>query len=619
MSTFRKRAIFAPQPATVRGQPVRLGSDHQGKKVVYGNGRNVVVRDLANPGECWLYSEHVAPVTVARFSPSGYYCASADTQGNVRIWDTVNEEHVLKFECKPISGRITDLAWDCDSKRIAVAGEGKNKFAAAFMFDSGASVGEILGHSKVINAISVRQVRPFRAATASDDATVNFYEGVPYKFNQSHSSAHTRFVQDVRFSPDGAYFVSVGMDGKVILFDGKTGEKVSELSSDPNSHTGGIYSVSWSRDSKRLITSSADMTVKLWDLAAGGSGSVAHTWTFADSPSLENQQVGNLWGAEHIVSLDYAGSFNYLSPEQERPVRVVRGHQRAITAFAAGGDVEGDTFYSGDYEGKVFKWSVSVGQPMPVAGPGHGSQVIQMTLNNRSKSLATIGLDDSLREIDLLDSSFSQASISTKSMPRSVACAGQMVFVSNGSSVLIRNGGAIVAEFPTEQFTTSAIAASALPNDEFEVALGGEDAKVRLYKYSASDKTFALTHTLTGGKGAITCISYASQPHKLLAVADAARQINVFDTETKELKLHQWCFHTSKVTSFAWAPNGQHAASGSLDTNVYVWSVAKPMKHVAIKGAHLDGVNGVAWLNDSTLASAGQDATIKIWQLDLQV
>lgn len=134
--------------------------------------------------------------------------------GNVRIWDTINNEHILKTEVKPFSGRINDLAWDFESKRIVAVGEGKDKFGAAFLFDSGSSVGEILGHSKVINACSIRPSRPFRAVTASDDSTVNFYHGAPYKFNHSLND-HSRFVQDVRYSPNGDHFVSAGMDGKV--------------------------------------------------------------------------------------------------------------------------------------------------------------------------------------------------------------------------------------------------------------------------------------------------------------------------------------------------------------------------------------------------------------------
>lgn len=57
-------------------------------------------------------------------------------------------------------------------------------------------------------------MRPFRAVTASDDMTVNLYNGVPYKFAKSIKD-HTRFVYDVRYSPDGKFFASTGADGKV--------------------------------------------------------------------------------------------------------------------------------------------------------------------------------------------------------------------------------------------------------------------------------------------------------------------------------------------------------------------------------------------------------------------
>ena len=40
-----------------------------------------------------------------------FYIASADKSGKVRIWDTVNKEHILKNEFQPISGPIKDLSW----------------------------------------------------------------------------------------------------------------------------------------------------------------------------------------------------------------------------------------------------------------------------------------------------------------------------------------------------------------------------------------------------------------------------------------------------------------------------------------------------------------------------
>ena len=53
-------------------------------------------------------------MNVAKYSPIGFYIASGDKSGKVRIW---NKEHILKNEFQPISGPIKDLAWSSDNQR----------------------------------------------------------------------------------------------------------------------------------------------------------------------------------------------------------------------------------------------------------------------------------------------------------------------------------------------------------------------------------------------------------------------------------------------------------------------------------------------------------------------
>lgn len=52
---------------------------------------------------------------------------STDVSGKLRIWDTTQKEHLLKYEYQPFAGKIKDIAWTEDSKRIAVVGEGREK------------------------------------------------------------------------------------------------------------------------------------------------------------------------------------------------------------------------------------------------------------------------------------------------------------------------------------------------------------------------------------------------------------------------------------------------------------------------------------------------------------
>lgn len=62
---------------------------------------------------------------------------------------------------------------------------------------------------------------------------------------------HSNFVNCVRFSPDGTKFITVSSDKKGIIFDGKSGEKIGELSSE-DAHKGSIYAVSWSPDGTQV-------------------------------------------------------------------------------------------------------------------------------------------------------------------------------------------------------------------------------------------------------------------------------------------------------------------------------------------------------------------------------
>lgn len=50
-----------------------------------------------------------------------------DVSGKIRIWDTTQKEHLLKYEYQPFGGKIKDIAWTEDSKRIACVGEGREK------------------------------------------------------------------------------------------------------------------------------------------------------------------------------------------------------------------------------------------------------------------------------------------------------------------------------------------------------------------------------------------------------------------------------------------------------------------------------------------------------------
>lgn len=68
----------------------------------------------------------------------------------------------------------------------------------------------------------------------------------------------------MRYSPNGDKFASGGADGKLIVFDGKTGDKLDEIGSP--AHSGGIYSLAWDPTSKLILTASGDKSAKIWNV-----------------------------------------------------------------------------------------------------------------------------------------------------------------------------------------------------------------------------------------------------------------------------------------------------------------------------------------------------------------
>ncbi|THH14402.1 hypothetical protein EW146_g5922 [Bondarzewia mesenterica] len=592
--SFTKINLYAANPTTARGVSTKLSASKE--KIVYANGKTVFIRDMNNPGLGVAYSGHVQNTTVARISPTGYYCASADVSGNVRIWDTVGEDQSLKGEYKVISGRVNDLEWDGESKRIIAVGDGREKFGHAFMFDTGTTTGEIIGHSKAINAVAIRHQRPFRAATAADDSLIVFHQGAPYKYVKTIKT-HTKFVQDVRYAPSGDQFASVGSDGKIFTYDGKTGDVLGEF----EGHKGTAYAVGWSPDGKSIVTSSADTTVKLWDVETRKL-----TASYILGSGVDFQQVGNVWNApDTVISLSVSGDLNVFDRRSgDKPVKILQGPQKAITAA---GPLSPDTFLVGTADGRLLSYDTA-GEVSYVQGRGHTNLVSNLAYAADGK-VFTAGFDDQVREVE--GKSFVPASFATGSQPKAIAVAGDgTVFVAESGGVEAVRSNQKVAELKMPS-TPSAVAAL-----DSSVAIGMEDQKVRLYDWDG--KSLQEVAILEGNKGVISALSFSPDGSKLVA-GDSSGKIVLFDAKERKMITGRWSFHTARIHSLSWTADSQHCASGSLDTHVYIWSVAKPMKNIAIKNAVSGGVNAVFWVGSNDingkLISAGADACVRQWEV----
>ncbi|KAI9724762.1 MAG: hypothetical protein M1812_000037 [Candelaria pacifica] len=605
-------AIWAASPSTSRGQPTQLSADAKGERIAYASNKSIFLRSIDNPSLSKQYTAHTAQTSVARFSPSGYYVASGDVSGSVRVWDCVGEG-ATKGEYHIIGGRINDIAWDGDSQRIIAVGDGKERFGHCITADSGNSVGEISGHSSQVNSVSIRQQRPLRAATGSDDTSLVFYHGAPFKFNTSLRGQHSNFVYGVAFSPDGASLVSVGSDRKVWLYDGKTGEAKGQIGE--GEHKGSIFGVSWAKDSKRFVTASADQTVKIWDAEAG---KVVQNWRLGDEGivSIPDHQVGVVWPSGRndglVISLGLSGDLTYFAEGNSKPVKVVSGHQKNITSLESSNHAgfKTETLWTGSSDGRLCSWDIATGLGEKIDGETHTNYVAGLAATQEGQGrINSVGWDDALRTTDAAANTFIGGVTKLAGQPKGVAASGKRVVVATNSGLEVFEDTKQVSK-TTTKFEPTSIAAH-----KDTVAVGGSDGAVNIYSLSSSSSLESKTR-ISGSSSFISSLAF-SRDGSFLAVGNSSGKINVYRTTDYSIAIDRWSSHTGRLTSIAWNTEGTFAVSGSLDTNIFVWSVASPGKRVKAPNAHKDGVNGVAWIGGGKkIISVGGDATVKVWKVE---
>ncbi|XP_042403550.1 actin-interacting protein 1-2-like [Zingiber officinale] len=607
------KETYACVPSTERGRGILISGDPRTDTIAYCNGRAVIIRRLDAPMDVSIYGEHGYPTTVARFSPNGEWVASADVSGTIRIWGRYGDR-ALKNEFRVLSGRIDDLQWSPDGLRIVASGDGKGKsFVRAFMWDSGSTVGEFDGHSRRVLSCAFKPTRPFRIVTCGEDFLVNFYEGPPFKFKLSQRE-HSNFVNCVRFSPDGSKFITVSSDKKGIIYDGKTGEKIGELSAE-DGHKGSIYTLSWSPDGKQIITVSADKTAKVWEITEDGGGKL--TRTLIDSGSsggVDDMLVGCLWQNDHIVTVSLGGTLTIFSATDPDKLPVsYSGHMKNISSLACILQSGQKVILSSSYDGIISRWIQGIGYVGKLVRKGTTQIKCFAALD---EEILTSAFDNKVWRVPLNgDQCGDTEPLDVGSQPKGLAVAAkapELALVSIDSGVALLQGSKVVSQIKLGHSVTIA----AISPDGTEAIVGSEDGKLRIY--SINGDTLSEEAVLEKHRGTITAICY-SPDASMFCSGDSNREAVVWDRVSREVKLNNMLYHSARINCLAWSPDSHLIATGSLDTCVIIYELGKPASsRITIKGAHQGGVYGVAFIDENSLASAGEDACVRVWTLTPQ-
>lgn len=257
-----------------------------------------------------------------------------------------------------------------------------------------------------------------------------------------------------------------------------------------------------------------------------------------------DQQVSCLWQGNHLLSVSLSGFINYLDVNNpSKPLRVVKGHNRTITALAVNSASEETLrIYTGSCDGYLTSWNPRTGEHDRVTGAGgklqgHSNQISGLAFDKASSKLYTVGFDDFVRTVDVSGGPGAFADggeFKLDQQPKAVALTGdgQLLVVACHSAVEVRRvrDGGLLCSLPAPYEPSSVSVNGAGGND---VAVGGtRDGKVHVYGFDGAkltEKTIASNH-----REGVTDVSY-SPDGRLLAAADQNRKIVLYSAETYQV------------------------------------------------------------------------------------
>ena len=164
-------------------------------------------------------------------------------------------------------------------------------------------------------------------------------------YNSKVLRGHTRGVNSVSFSPDGSRIVSGSADYTVRVWDSQSGAELMRL----NGHTYEVSSVSFSPDGTRIVSGSWDDTVRVWDVASGECVlTLMSSWVESVAFSPDGRR---------IVSGSGTGQMSVWDASSGELLKVLDGHIQPVGSVSFSPD--GSHLVSGSWDNTVRVWDAS--------------------------------------------------------------------------------------------------------------------------------------------------------------------------------------------------------------------------------------------------------------------
>ena len=424
-------------------------------------------------------------------------------------------------------------------------------------------------------------------------------------------TGHTDRVTSVAFSPDGSKVLTGSADETVRLWEVESGSELHRFAG----HTA-IYSAAFSPDGSRIVTGSIDGRVSLWEIESGSElcrlegyrdlvDDVASLsfpeWIYSAAFSPDGSRVV-------IGSID--GRVSLWEAESGSELYWFKGHRGTVTSVAF--SLDGSKIVTGSADETAGLWEAEDGSELHRL-VGHTGWVDGVAFSSDGSKIVTNSLDGTIRVWEVESGSELHRFAGHVEFVRSVAFSPDGSLVVTGSDDKTARVWEVESGSELHRFAghTEGVTSVAFSPDGSLVATGSDDKTARVWEVESGSEL----HQLTGDIGKVTSVVF-SPDGSLVVTGSDYETMRLWEVESGS-ELYWFKGHPERVTSAVFSPDGSLVvATGSDDETARVWEVESGSELHQLTG-HTGGVTSVVFSPDSSkVLTACADETARVWEVE---
>ncbi|MDX2239257.1 MAG: NACHT domain-containing protein [Leptolyngbyaceae cyanobacterium bins.302] len=541
--------------------------------------------------QIFVCKEHSDWVRAVTFSPDGTNIATGSSDQTAKLWDVQSGRCLITLEGHSRSVQSVTF----NSKGTLIATGSSDRTVKVWNSQSGECVKTLEGHGGSIQSV-VFHPESDLIASCSNDQTVKLWDiqsGECIKTLKAHGSS----VNSVTFNANGTIIVTGGRDQTIKLWDVRSGECIRTL----EGHTNSVRSVAITPDSKLLATGSSDQTIKLWDVQSGECIRTleGHTGSVGCVTISPNGQTLGTCGEDQTIRFWNIHTGNCIKTMQGCTSGV---HSLAITE-------DGLTLVGGCDDHTLKIWNTK-SQERPKILHGHTNWVESVAISPNKGIIASSSADRTVKLWNIETGACLKTLKGHSSWIRSVSISQNNILASGDGDGIIKLWDVCTGRnLKDMRGHTRYITSTAFLSDGISLVSSSGDTTIRLWNVQTGENI----KTLQGHNGQIWTI--AVNPSTMhLASGGSDCTIRLWNLEnglcTKTLE-----GHTNQIESVAFSPDGLLLVSGSLDGKIKIWDVFSGGCLRTWQG-HKERIYSVLFGSDgAVIASGSLDETVKLWNV----